>query len=134
MKKIVALLTAVLMVLGCATGLAENTKHERIYVVTSTDGTIESITDSVRLENAGGLDEITDQSILADIQGTGSGETFTSDGNTLTWKAGGKDITYLGTSDKAPALLPAVKLTLDGEEVSFADLKDKTGDAVLTVS
>ena len=134
MKKIVALLTAVLMVLGCATGLAENTKHERIYVVTSADGTIESITDSVRLENAGGLDEIMDQSILADIQGTGSGETFTSDGNTLTWKAGGKDITYLGTSDKAPALLPAVKLTLDGEEISFADLKDKTGDAVLTVS
>lgn len=134
MKKIVALLTAVLMVLGCATGLAENTKHERIYVVTSADGTIESITDSVRLENAGALDEITDQSILADIQGTGSGETFTSDGNTLTWKAGGKDITYLGTSDKAPALLPAVKLTLDGEEISFADLKDKTGDAVLTVS
>ena len=47
MKKIVALLTAVLMVLGCVPGLAENTKHERVYVVTAADGTIKSITDSL---------------------------------------------------------------------------------------
>ena len=102
MKKIVALLMAVLMVLGCVPGLAENTKHERVYVVAAADGTIKSITDSIRLENADGLDEIMDQTILTDIQNA--------------------------------ALLPVVTLTLDGADVSFADLKDKTGDAVLTVS
>ena len=52
MKKIVALLLTAVMVLGCVPGLAENTKHERVYVVTAADGTIKSITDSVRLENA----------------------------------------------------------------------------------
>ena len=134
MKKIVALLLTAVMVLGCLPGLAENTKHERVYVVTAADGTVKSLTDSVRLENADGLDEIMDQTILTAIQNVGGHETFTLDGETLTWQANGKDITYLGTSDKAPALLPAVKLTLDGEEISFADLKDKTGDAVLTVS
>ena len=134
MKKIIALLTAVLMVLGCVPGLAENTKHERVYVVTAADGTVKSITDSVRLENADGLDEIMDRTILTDIRNVGGRETFTLDGETLTWKANGKDITYQGTSDKAPALLPAVALTLDGADVSFADLKDRTGDAVLTVS
>ena len=48
--------------------------------------------------------------------------------------ANGKDIAYQGTSDKTPALLPVVTLTLDGADASFADLKNKTGDAVLTVT
>lgn len=134
MKKIVALLLAALMALGCVPGLAENTKHERVYVVTAADGTIKSITDSIRLENADELDEIMDQTILTDIQNVGGKETFALDGETLTWQANGKDIAYQGTSDKTPALLPVVTLTLDGADVSFADLKDKTGDAVLTVT
>ena len=134
MKKIVALLLTAVMVLGCMPGLAENTKHERVYVVTAADGTIKSITDSIRLENADGLDEIMDQTILSDIQNVGGKETFTLDEKTLTWKANGKDIVYQGTSDKTPVLLPVVTLTLDGADVSFADLKNKTGDAVLTVS
>ena len=134
MKKIVALLLTAVMVLGCVPGLAENTKRERVYVVATADGTIKSITDSVRLENADGLDEIMDQTILSDIQNVSGKETFILDGETLTWKANGKDIAYQGTSDKTPALLPVVTLTLDGADVSFADLKDKTGDAVLTVT
>ena len=134
MKKIVALLLTAVMVLGCMPGLAENTKHERVYVVATADGTIKSITDSVRLENADGLDEIMDQTILSDIQNVGGKETFTLDEKTLTWKANGKDIVYQGTSDKTPVLLPVVTLTLDGADASFADLKNKTGDAVLTVS
>ena len=134
MKKIVALLLAALMVLGCVPGLAENTKHERVYVVTTADGTIKSITDSVRLENADGLDEIADQTILTNIQNVGGKETFALDGETLTWQAQGKDIAYEGTSDKTPATMPVVTLTLNGADISFTDLKDKTGDAVLTVS
>ena len=134
MKKIVALLLAALMVLGCVPGLAENTKHERVYVVTTADGTIKSITDSVRLENADGLDEIADQTILTNIQNVGGTETFALDGETLTWQAQGKDIAYEGTSDKTPATMPVVTLTLNGADISFTDLKDKTGDAVLTVS
>ena len=134
MKRIVALLLTAVMVLGCMPGLAENTKHERVYVVATADGTIKSITDSVRLENADGLDEIMDQTILSDIQNVSGKETFILDGETLTWKANGKDIAYQGTSDKTPVLLPVVTLTLDGADVSFADLKDKTGDAVLTVT
>ena len=134
MKKIIALLLAAVMALGCVPGLAENTKHERVYVTVDADGTVKSITDSIRLENADGLDEIADQTILTDIQNVGGEETFTLDGETLTWKANGRDIAYQGTSDKTPALLPVVTLTLDGAEVSFVDLKDRTGDAVLTVS
>ena len=134
MKKIVALLLTAIMVLGCVPGLAENTKHERVYVVANADGTVKSVTDNIRLENADGLDEIVDRTLLTAIQNVGGKEAFTLDGETLTWHAQGKDITYEGTSDKTPAILPVVTLTLDGEEITVDSLKDKTGDAVLTVS
>ena len=50
-KKIIAMLTALVMVLGCTGALAENKKHERVYVVAGADGTVNSITDSIRLES-----------------------------------------------------------------------------------
>ena len=134
MKKIVALLLTAIMVLGCVPGFAENTKHERVYVVANADGTVKSVTDNIRLENADGLDEIVDRTLLTAIQNVGGKEAFTLDGETLTWQAQGKDITYEGTSDKTPAILPVVTLTLDGEEITVDSLKDKTGDAVLTVA
>jgi hypothetical protein len=134
MKKIIALLLSAAMVLGCLPALAENTKHERVYVTAAADGTVKSITDSVRLENTDGLDEILDRTLLTGIRNAGGDESFTLTGEDLTWQANGKDIIYQGTSDKMPAILPAVKLTLDGSEVSFTDLKDRTGDAVLTVT
>ena len=134
MKKIVALLLTAIMVLGCVPGLAENTKHERVYIVAATDGTVKSVTDNIRLENADGLDEIVDRTLLTAIQNVGGKEAFTLDGETLTWHAQGKDITYEGTSDKTPAILPVVTLTLDGEEITVDSLKDKIGEAVLTVA
>jgi len=133
-KKIIAMLTALVMVLGCTGALAENTKHERVYVVAGADGTVNSITDSIRLENADGLDELVDRTMLSGIQNVGGNETFTQEGETLTWKADGKNVIYQGTSDKTPAVLPVVTLTLDGEKISAADLKEKTGEAVLTVT
>ena len=134
MKKIIALLLSAAMVLGCLPALAENTKHERVYVAAAADGTVKSITDSVRLENTDGLDEILDRTLLTGIRNAGGDESFTLTGEDLTWQANGKDIIYQGTSDKMPVILPAVKLTLDGSEVSFTDLKDRTGDAVRTVT
>ena len=133
-KKIIAMLTALVMVLGCTGALAENTKHERVYVVAGSDGTVTSITDSIRLENTDGLDELADRTMLTGIQNVGGNEIFTLEGETLTWKTDGKNVIYQGTSEKAPAVLPVVTLTLDGEEISAADLKEKTGEAVLTVT
>ncbi|MBQ8160393.1 MAG: hypothetical protein IJ083_06530 [Clostridia bacterium] len=134
MKKIVALLLIAAMLLMCMPGLAENTKHERVFVVSTSDGSVQSITDSVRLENTDGLKELKDSTMLENIQNVGGKETFTLSGETLTFEAGGNDITYQGTSTKAPAVLPHVSLTLDGRDVTFQELKTLTGDAVLTVT
>lgn len=134
MKKIVALLLSAVLMLSCVSGLAENTKHERVYVVAAADGTVKSLTDNIRLENADELTEIVDRTMLTGIQNVGGQETFSLEGETLTWQAQGQDITYQGTSDKAPGFLPVVTLTLDGQEIDAAVLKEKTGEAVLTVS
>ena len=134
MKKLIAMTMALVTALACGSAAAENTKHERVYVVTDAGGTVQSITDSIRLENADGLDELTDRTMLTGIVNAGGKESFTLDGETLTWQAGGKDIIYQGTSDRQPAVIPAVRLTLDGEEVSAAELKTKAGEAELTVS
>ena len=133
-KKLVALLLALALMLGCGSALAENTKHERVFAVLSADGTLQSLTDSIRLENADGLDEITDRTLLTGILNVGGKESFTLDGETLTWQAGGKDITYQGTSVKALPVTPVSTLRLDGEETTAEAMTEKAGHAELTVT
>ena len=133
-KKIVALLLTLTMVLGCVSALAENTKHERVYAVMAADGTLKSLTDNIRLENADGLDEITDRTMLTGIQNVNGKESFALDGETLTWQAQGKDITYQGASDKALPVTPVVTIRLDGEEISADALAEKTGRVEMKVT
>ena len=133
-KKVIALLLALTMALGCGSALAENTKHERVFAVTAADGTVKTITDSIRLENTDSLEEIADRTLLTDIRNTNGKETFTLDGEALTWQAQGKDIIYQGTSDKALPVTPVVTLRLDGEEISAGELAEKAGRAELTVT
>ncbi len=132
-KKIVSLLLALTMMLS-SSALAENIKHERVYVVTRPDGTVESITDSIRLENAEGMDELKDRTRLSNIENMSGTEAFVLEGENLTWQAKGKDIIYQGTSGETPAILPNVTLTMDGQEITPEDMKNKTGDVTLTVS
>lgn len=58
MKRMTALMITLVLALGCVPALAENTKHERVYVIASPDGTVLSLTDNIRLENADGLEEL----------------------------------------------------------------------------
>ncbi len=135
MKKLFAASLAVLLALSCCmSALGENIKHERVYIVAGPDGEIRSLTDSIRLENAEGLEKITDASMLTGIENMSGDETFTRDGSALIWQAQGSDVIYQGSSDQTPAILPVVSLTLDGEEISAAELKNKTGEASLTVA
>ncbi|MBR1684481.1 MAG: hypothetical protein IJ708_05040, partial [Clostridia bacterium] len=112
--QLIASVTAAVMLLSSTTALADTTKHERVYVVASPDGNVVTLTDNIRLENADALEEIRDATRLQAIQNVSGKETFTLDGEVLTWQAKGGDITYQGTSDRAPSVLPVVMLTLDG--------------------
>ena len=52
----------------------------------------------------------------------------------MTWKADGNSIIYQGTSDKALNVTPVVRMTLDGKEVTAADVKNASGELAMTVS
>ena len=44
--------------------------------------------------------------MLKEIENVSGHETFTLDGETLTWQADGGSIIYQGTSDKLPDIMP----------------------------
>ena len=134
-KKIIALLLVLSMTIamGGMAASAEPAKHERVYVVADSGGNVLSLTDSIRLENRDGSDEITDSTMLNDVQNIGGDQSFTQEGNSIVWQAMGENISYQGTSDKTPDVLPIVRFTLDGKEVTASELSEGKGDATVTV-
>ena len=113
---------------------AETVKHERVYAVTNAAGDALTVIDNVRLENGDALTEIDDRTLLTALENVGGTEKFTQSGETVTWKADGNSIIYQGTSDKALNVTPVVRMTLDGKEVTAADLKNASGELAMTVS
>ena len=83
-KRIVSALIALVMVMSCVTAFAENARHERVYAVLNADGSVQSLTDSIRLENPEKLDVLTDSTMLTGIENVAGDESFTLDGQTLT--------------------------------------------------
>ena len=132
-KRAFALITALCMTLTCFAS-AETVKHERVYAVTNADGDALTVIDNVRLENGDALTEIDDRTLLTALENVGGTEKFTQSGETVTWKANGNSIIYQGTSDKALNVTPVVHMTLDGKEVTAADVKNASGELVMTVS
>ena len=133
-RRIVSMLLALALVLGCTPVLAENAKHERVYAVTSADGAVKSLVDHIRLENADGLETLYDVTMLTCIKNIGGNETFTQNDRQLTWQANGKDIIYQGISDKTLPLTPVITVRLNGQEIPAAQLKDVAGTVEITVS
>ena len=113
---------------------AETVKHERVYAVTNAAGDALTVIDNVRLENVDALTEIDDRTLLTALENVGGTEKFTQSGETVTWNAGGNSIIYQGTSDKALNVTPVVRMTLDGIEITAADVKNASGELVMTVS
>ena len=132
-KRAFALITALCMTLTCFAS-AETVKHERVYAVTNADGDALTVIDNVRLENGDALTEIDDRTLLTALENVGGTEKFTQSGETVTWKADGNSIIYQGTSDKALNVTPVVRMTLDGIEITAADVKNASGELVMTVS
>lgn len=132
-KRAFALITALCMTLTCFAS-AETVKHERVYAVTNAAGDALTVIDNVRLENGDALAEIDDRTLLTALENVGGTEKFTQSGETVTWKADGNSIIYQGTSDKALNVTPVVRMTLDGNEITAADVKNASGELVMTVS
>ena len=105
----------------------ESTKEETVYVKASPSGETQEIIVSDWLKNTDGNTSISDKSDLTDIKNVKGDETFSQDGDTLTWDANGSDIYYQGTSTKSLPVSVNVTYYLDGKEISADDLAGKSG-------
>ncbi len=133
-KSRIAIIITAAMAFSSMPVYAENTKHERVYVVADPAGQVQTLIDNIRLENKDGLDEIEDRSMLTDIENVGGKESFAQDGEKIIWQAEGNDITYQGTSDQELPVIPVVRVMVDGKEVGADALKDLNGRITLEVS
>lgn len=132
-RKIIALsLCTALCVGGAGTALAEpeqtrSTKDETVYVLADASGSVRQVIVSDWLKNAAGEDTLSDRSTLTDIENVEGEETFTADGETLTWSAAGNDIYYRGNTDRELPVSVSISYRLDGEDISVTDLLGKSG-------
>lgn len=109
-------------------------KEETVYVNADATGNSDEVMVSDWLKNSGSVSgNLTDESILKEIKNVKGDETFTENGDQLTWNTAGEDIYYQGTTDKE--LPVSVKLTyfLDGKEVKPDELKGKSGHLKIQV-
>ena len=136
-RKIIALsLCAALCVGGAGMALAEpeqtrSTKDETVYVLADATGSVRQVIVSDWLKNAAGEDTLSDRSTLTDIENVKGEETFTADGETLTWSAAGSDIYYRGNTDRELPVSVSISYRLDGEDISVADLVGKSGHVTI---
>ena len=108
-------------------------KEETVYVFTDASGKQKSMTVSNWLKNKSGADKLYDNSALQNIENVKGDETFTQNGEMLTWNAAGNDIYYQGTTDKQPPVLQKITYYYEGQEISPEDLAGKSGKVTIHI-
>ncbi|MDU6471074.1 MAG: hypothetical protein E6529_09575 [[Ruminococcus] lactaris] len=109
-------------------------KEETVYVNADATGNSDEVTVSDWLKNSGSVSgNLTDESILKEIKNVKGDETFTENGDQLTWNTAGEDIYYQGTTDKELPVSVNLTYFLDGKEVKPDELKGKSGHLKIQV-
>lgn len=102
-------------------------KDETVYVFAKANGDVDNILVNETLKNRDKNDKIEDTTDLKDIVNVKGDETFTQNGNKITWDAVGNEISYQGTTDKQLPVSVKATYYLDGNEISPEDLAGKSG-------
>ncbi len=102
-------------------------KDETVYVFAKANGDVDNILVNETLKNRDKSDKIEDTTDLKDIVNVKGDETFTQNGNKVTWDAAGNEISYQGTTDKELPVSVKATYYLDGNEISPEDLAGKSG-------
>ena len=102
-------------------------KDETVYVFAKANGDVNNILVNETLKNRDKSDKIEDTTDLKDIVNVKGDETFTQNGNKITWDAAGNEISYQGTTDRQLPVSVKATYYLDGNEISPEDLAGKSG-------
>lgn len=112
-------------------GADDTTKDETVYVISDSKGKSGKVIVEEWLKNRDGAATIEDVSDLDGITNVKGDETFTQNGDQLTWQADGKDIFYQGTTDKKVPISETVTYYLDGKEIEPEELAGKSGKVTI---
>lgn len=106
-------------------------KEETVYVISDSNGNVTNTIVSDHLINKEEQSSLKDMTDLSEIENVNGNETFTRDGDQLTWQADGNDIYYQGTTDKETPVTQKVTYYLDGEEITPEELAGKSGKVTI---
>ena len=109
------------------------TKEETVYSKINLEGEVYSSKVSTHLINEEEQELIQDMTDLLNIQNTNGEEEYVQEGDSLVWKADGKDIYYEGDLQKELPIETKVSYTLDGKEISARELAGKSGDLSIQI-
>lgn len=107
-------------------------KDETVYVLSGADGSVRKVLVNDWLQNSKKAEVLNDKSNLSEISNVKGDETYTSGKNdSLVWEANGQDIYYQGTTTQDVPVQMSVHYTLDGKDISPADLAGKSGKVTI---
>lgn len=113
-------------------------KDETVYVNLDSAGAVRDTIVSDWLHSDDPSQRITDKSDLKNIQNVKTNEKAVQQGDTLSWVLGtdntGKNIYYQGTTQKQSPLTVTMAYTLNGKDVSAAEIAGKTGKVTVSLT
>ncbi len=102
-------------------------KEETVYVIADANGKSEEVIVSDWLKNKKKESEIKDETSLTGIENVKGDEKFDQSGNSLTWNAGGDEIYYKGSTEKALPVGVNISYKLNGKEVTADEIAGADG-------
>ncbi len=106
-------------------------KEETVYLIADANGNAKQTIVSSWLKNGSANAQIHDETELTEIENVKGDETFSQDGQKLTWQADGQDIYYRGTTAKELPVSEKITYYLDGKEIKPEELAGKSGKVTI---
>lgn len=132
-KKLAVLALSAFMLTANALNVNALTKVETVYGKLDSTGKSKSIYINERLLNSSKLNQINDYTELKNILNINGDETYTIDGNKITWESNGNDIFYQGTYEKSLPINISISYKLDGKDIKLEDLLGQKGKVEVTI-
>lgn len=102
-------------------------KDETVYTKLNPDGSKQVTIVSEHLKNDRDEKELEDLSTLKNILNVNGDETFTQNGNKITWHSDGNDIYYQGTTDQQLPITMKITYKFNGKDATVEEMLGKKG-------